>query len=272
MGIGGKFPLAGVKHIIAVASGKGGVGKSATAVNLALALSARNPAHQVGLLDADVYGPSIPTMMNLSGQPEVTKQNLMKPLTNYGIKCMSMGFLVEEKAAIVWRGLMVMSAIQKMLRQVLWGPLDYLVIDMPPGTGDTQLTISQNVPVDGAVVVSTPQDLALLDARRGVEMFKQVGIPVLGIVENMSVFQCPKCHEQTHIFGHESIQNMCQELNLDILASIPLDIRIREASDKGEPILITDPEASLSKAYMQLAEEVVRRIPEKQQRTAKAGP
>lgn len=177
-----KFPIAGVKRVLIVSSAKGGVGKSATAVNLALALSVSSPTRRVGLLDADIFGPSIPKMMNLSGQPEITKQNLMKPLTNYGVQCMSMGFLMDEKSPVVWRGLMVMSAIQKLLRQVAWGTLDYLVIDMPPGTGDTQLSIAQDIPIDGAIIVSTPQDLALLDARRGAEMFKIMKVPVLGMV------------------------------------------------------------------------------------------
>ncbi|TWW72418.1 Iron-sulfur protein NUBPL [Takifugu flavidus] len=212
-------PIAGVKQVIVVASGKGGVGKSTTAVNLALGLLANDPAKSVGLLDVDVFGPSIPKLMNLKGNPELSDNNLMIPLTNYGVPCMSMGFLVEEAAPIVWRGLMVMSAIEKLLRQVEWGPLDYLVVDMPPGTGDVQLSISQNIPVSGAVIVSTPQDLALLDARRGAEMFRKVNVPVLGLVQNMSVFQCPNCQHQTHIFGSEGARKLADSLGVQVLAA-----------------------------------------------------
>ncbi|XP_067895442.1 iron-sulfur protein NUBPL isoform X2 [Heterodontus francisci] len=207
--------IPGVKQTIVVASGKGGVGKSTTAVNLALGLAANDLV--VGLLDADVYGPSIPRMMNLRGNPELTDSNLMRPLVNFGIVCMSMGFLVEEAAPIVWRGLMVMSAIEKLLRQVDWGQLDYLVIDMPPGTGDVQLSISQNIPISGAVIVSTPQDIALLDAQRAAEMFRKVSVPVLGIVQNMSVFQCPKCKYEAHIFGADGAKALATKLGLDVL-------------------------------------------------------
>ncbi|XP_029454773.1 iron-sulfur protein NUBPL isoform X5 [Rhinatrema bivittatum] len=210
-------PIHGVKQVVVVASGKGGVGKSTTAVNLALGLAANDMTKTVGLLDADVYGPSIPKMMNLNGDPEVSEKNLMRPLVNYGVACMSIGFLVEETAPIVWRGLMVMSAIEKLLRQVDWGKLDYLVIDMPPGTGDVQLSILQNIPISGAVIVSTPQDIALLDARRGAEMFRIVNVPVLGLVQNMSVFQCPNCKHETHIFGAEGARYLAESLGLDIL-------------------------------------------------------
>nr|XP_014350270.1 PREDICTED: iron-sulfur protein NUBPL [Latimeria chalumnae] len=211
--------IPGVKQVIVVASGKGGVGKSTTAVNLALGLAANDLTKAVGLLDADIYGPSIPRMMNLNGNPELTDKNLMRPLVNFGISCMSIGFLVEETAPVVWRGLMVMSAIEKLLRQVDWGKLDYLVIDMPPGTGDVQLSISQNIPVSGAVIVSTPQDIALLDARRGAEMFRKVGVPVLGLVQNMSVFQCPKCKHETHIFGADGAKELAKSLGLDLLGT-----------------------------------------------------
>ncbi|XP_067118546.1 iron-sulfur cluster transfer protein NUBPL isoform X2 [Centruroides vittatus] len=241
-GLPKKFPIAGVEHVILVASGKGGVGKSTTAVNLALAFKANEKEKSVGLLDADVYGPSIPKMMNLKEKPEINKQNLMIPLTNYGIKCMSMGLLVDEKSAIVWRGLMVMSAIEKLLRQVAWGPLDYLIIDMPPGTGDTQLSISQNIPISGVVIVTTPQDIALLDVRRGTEMFRKVEVPVLGIVQNMSLFLCPKCGHATHIFGKEGTKKLAEELKLEILGDIPLDITIRETSDLGHPIVVSKPD------------------------------
>ncbi|XP_033119215.1 iron-sulfur protein NUBPL-like [Anneissia japonica] len=262
-GLPKKWPIPGVKQIILVASGKGGVGKSTTAVNLALGIAANNKALSVGLLDADIYGPSIPRMMNLSGQqPELTHKNLMKPVTNFGISCMSMGFLVDETSPIVWRGLMVMSAVEKLIRQVSWGPLDYLVVDMPPGTGDTQLSISQLIPVDGSVIVSTPQDIALMDARRGAEMFKKVNIPVLGLVQNMSVFNCPKCGHNTHIFGEDGVKNVADELGIDILVDIPLHLNIRQMSDDGTPIVVSDPESDQAKAYKDLAREVVKRLPE----------
>ncbi|XP_015907793.2 iron-sulfur cluster transfer protein NUBPL isoform X1 [Parasteatoda tepidariorum] len=255
-----KFPVAGVKDIITVASGKGGVGKSTTAVNLALAISINQKDKLVGLLDADVYGPSIPLMMNLNGLPELTKNNLMKPLINYGIKCMSMGFLVEEKSPIVWRGPMVMSAIQKLFRQVSWGPLDYLIVDMPPGTGDTQISIAQTVPVSGAVIVTTPQDIALLDARKGAAMFQKVDIPVLGIVQNMSSFICPKCGEITHIFGQDGASKLASELDIEVLADVPLNASIRKTSDNGQPIVVSDPDNSVVQIYRSLAEKVTQKL------------
>ncbi|XP_040599041.1 iron-sulfur protein NUBPL isoform X3 [Mesocricetus auratus] len=236
-------PIEGVREVIVVASGKGGVGKSTTAVNLALALAANDSSKAVGLLDVDVYGPSIPKMMNLKGNPELSPNNLMRPLLNYGIACMSMGFLVEETAPVVWRGLMVMSAIEKLLRQVDWGQLDYLVVDMPPGTGDVQLSVSQNIPISGAVIVSTPQDIALMDAHKGAEMFRKVHVPVLGLVQNMSVFQCPKCKHKTHIFGADGARKLAQTLDLDVLGDVPLHLSIREASDKGQPVVFSQPES-----------------------------
>ncbi|XP_078606351.1 iron-sulfur cluster transfer protein NUBPL-like [Branchiostoma floridae x Branchiostoma japonicum] len=260
-GIPKKLPIAGVKQVIVVASGKGGVGKSTTAVNLALAIAANDKGKSVGLLDADVYGPSIPRMMNLAGEPELNKQNLMKPLVNFGISCMSMGFLVDEKSPLVWRGLMVMSAVQKLLRQVSWGPLDYLVVDMPPGTGDTQLSMSQNIPIDGAVIVSTPQDIALLDARKGAEMFRKVNVPVLGLVQNMSVFQCPKCGHQTHIFGQDGAKKVAEDMELQVIGDIPLHISIRETSDSGQPVTVSLPDSPQAQAYRALAKEVVARLP-----------
>uniref|UniRef100_A0A452IBP4 Iron-sulfur cluster transfer protein NUBPL n=2 Tax=Gopherus agassizii TaxID=38772 RepID=A0A452IBP4_9SAUR len=238
-------PIEGVKQVLVFASGKGGVGKSTTAVNIALALAAHDSTKAVGLLDADVYGPSIPKMMNLKGNPELSPKNFMRPLKNYGIACMSMGFLVEETAPVVWRGLMVMSAIEKLLRQVDWGQLDYLVIDMPPGTGDVQLSVSQNVPVTGAVIVSTPQDIALLDARKGAEMFRKVRVPVLGLVQNMSVFQCPKCKHETHIFGADGVRGLAKTLGLDVLGDIPLNVNIRETCDAGQPIVISQPQSDM---------------------------
>ncbi|KAM5339324.1 iron-sulfur cluster transfer protein NUBPL [Glossophaga mutica] len=254
-------PIEGVKQVIVVASGKGGVGKSTTAVNLALALAANDSSKAIGLLDVDVYGPSIPKMMNLKGNPELSQSNLMRPLLNYGIACMSMGFLVEETAPVVWRGLMVMSAVEKLLRQVDWGQLDYLVVDMPPGTGDVQLSVSQNVPISGAVIVSTPQDIALMDARKGAEMFRKVHVPVLGLIQNMSVFQCPKCKHRTHIFGADGARKLAQVLDLDVLGDIPLHLNIREASDTGQPIVFSQPESDEAKAYLRVAAEVVRRLP-----------
>ncbi|KAM5234951.1 iron-sulfur cluster transfer protein NUBPL [Ctenodactylus gundi] len=254
-------PIEGVKQVIVVASGKGGVGKSTTAVNLALALAANDLSKAIGLLDVDVYGPSIPKMMNLKGNPELSPNNLMRPLLNYGISCMSMGFLVEETAPVVWRGLMVMSAIEKLLRQVDWGQLDYLVVDMPPGTGDVQLSVSQNVPISGAVIVSTPQDIALMDAQKGAEMFRKVHVPVLGLVQNMSVFQCPKCKHETHIFGADGARKLAQTLDLDVLGDIPLHLSIREASDMGQPVVFSQPESDQAKAYLKIAVEVVRRLP-----------
>ncbi|XP_076797993.1 iron-sulfur cluster transfer protein NUBPL isoform X6 [Arvicanthis niloticus] len=214
----------------------------------------------VGLLDVDVYGPSIPKMMNLRGSPELSPNNLMRPLLNYGIACMSMGFLVEETAPLVWRGLMVMSAIERLLRQVDWGQLDYLVVDMPPGTGDVQLSVSQNIPISGAVIVSTPQDIALMDAHKGAEMFRKVNVPVLGLVQNMSVFQCPKCKHKTHIFGADGARKLAQTLHLDVLGDVPLHLSIREASDMGQPVVFSQPESDEAKAYLHIASEVVRRL------------
>ncbi|KAM6073594.1 LOW QUALITY PROTEIN: iron-sulfur cluster transfer protein NUBPL [Chlamydotis macqueenii] len=254
-------PIAGVKQVVVVASGKGGVGKSTTAVNIALALAANDSTKEVGLLDADIYGPSIPKMMNLKGNPELTPKNLMRPLKNYGIACMSMGFLIEETAPVVWRGLMVMSAVEKLLRQVDWGQLDYLVVDMPPGTGDVQLSVSQNIPIAGAVIISTPQDVALLDARKGAEMFRKVHVPVLGLVQNMSVFQCPKCKHETHIFGADGVKDLAKTLGLDILGDIPLHVNIRETCDSGQPVVVSQPQSDAAKAYLKIAMEIVRRLP-----------
>ncbi|KAK7507333.1 hypothetical protein BaRGS_00001268 [Batillaria attramentaria] len=232
-------PIEGVQNVLCVASGKGGVGKSTTAVNLALAIAAEKPKYKVGILDADVYGPSIPKLMNLSGEPALTADDKMEPLINYGIKCMSMGFLVDEKSAIVWRGLMVMSAIERLLRQVAWAPLDWLIVDMPPGTGDVQLSIAQNIPLTGAVLVTTPQDIALADVRRGAAMFQKVQVPVLGVIENMSVFVCPNCGHTEHIFGQMGAKKLSQEIG-----EIPLDRRVCELSDAGQPIVVSDPLSS----------------------------
>ncbi|XP_072221834.1 iron-sulfur cluster transfer protein NUBPL isoform X1 [Leuresthes tenuis] len=255
-------PIAGVKQVIVVASGKGGVGKSTTAVNLALGLMANDPSKSVGLLDADVYGPSIPKLMNLKGNPELTDNNRMIPLINYGVPCMSMGFMVEDVAPIVWRGLMVMSAIERLLRQVDWGSLDYLVVDMPPGTGDVQLSITQNIPIAGAVIVSTPQDIALLDARRGAEMFKKVNVPVLGLVQNMSIFRCPNCSHETHIFGSDGARKLADTLGVKLLGDIPLHLNIRETSDRGQPVVVSFPDSPEAEAYRKVASAVLQRLQE----------
>ena len=248
----------GVKHIVAVASGKGGVGKSTTAVNLALALAAHG--HRVGMLDADIYGPSQPRMMGISGRPSSPDGRRLEPMENYGVKVMSMGFLVEEETPMIWRGPMVMSALQQMLRDVNWGELDIMVVDMPPGTGDAQLTMAQQVPLAGAVIVSTPQDIALLDARKGLNMFRKVDVPVLGIVENMSYFLCPNCGHQANIFGHGGARKEADRLGIDFLGEIPLDLVIRETSDGGRPIVVSDPDSPHAKAFLAIADTVWRKL------------
>ena len=244
----------GVGAIIAVASGKGGVGKSTTAVNLALGLSANGL--RVGVLDADIYGPSVPRLLRLSGRPEAINGKILKPMENYGLKVMSIGFLVEEETAMIWRGPMVVSAITQMLREVAWGELDVLVVDMPPGTGDAQLTMAQQVPLAGAVIVSTPQDLALIDARRGVSMFKKVEVPVLGIVENMSYFLCPHCGERSDVFGHGGARHEAERIGVPFLGEVPLELKIRETSDAGLPLVVTDPDGPQAAIYRAIAEKV----------------
>ncbi|EGC38894.1 Mrp/NBP35 family protein [Dictyostelium purpureum] len=255
-----KVSIEGIKHIIAVSSAKGGVGKSTSAVNLALGLSSQDLS--VGLLDADVFGPSIPLMMDLKGQekPLVNDNNQMVPLINYGIKCMSMGFLVDEDDAIVWRGPMVMSALEKLLRQTNWGLLDVLVVDLPPGTGDAILTMCQRVPLSGAVIISTPQDVALADVVRGVNMFKKVNVPILGLVENMSHFNCPHCHESTHIFGSEGAKKTAQKMGINFLGDIPIHLEIRETSDSGKPITITQPNSPQAKIYKDISKEIIKQL------------
>jgi len=244
----------GVKHIIAVASGKGGVGKSTTAVNLALGLLLNGL--KVGVLDADIYGPSMPRLLAITGRPQPVQGNVLKPMEGFGLKVMSMGFLVEEDTPMIWRGPMVISALTQMLREVAWGELDVLVVDMPPGTGDAQLTMAQQVPLAGAVIVSTPQDLALIDARKGLNMFRRVDVPVLGIVENMSYFCCPDCGHRSEIFGHGGARREAEKLGVPFLGEIPLDMEVRRRSDEGQPIVVSDPESNHAKLYRKLAENV----------------
>ncbi|NIX76207.1 P-loop NTPase [Microvirga terricola] len=247
--------IPGVTHVIAVASGKGGVGKSTTAVNLALGLKALGL--RVGLLDADIYGPSMPKLLGIHGKPNLLEGRILEPMEAYGIKVMSIGFLVDEEAAMIWRGPMVMSAITQMLREVAWGDLDVLVVDMPPGTGDAQLTMAQATPLAGAIIVSTPQDLALIDARRGVAMFKRVEIPILGIVENMATFVCPHCGQTSHIFGHGGARAEAQRLGVPFLGEVPLNMTIRELSDSGHPVVVADPEGPHAKIYKDIARQVL---------------
>lgn len=246
--------LPGVKAIIAVASGKGGVGKSTTTVNLALAMRAQGL--KVGLLDADIYGPSIPRMLGITGEPTSSDGTHLDPMEGHGIKCMSMGFLVEEETPIIWRGPMTQTALMQMMRDIEWGVLDVMLIDMPPGTGDVQLTMAQQVPLTGAVIVSTPQDIALLDARKGLNMFRQVDVPVLGIIENMSYFSCPHCGERTDVFSHGGAKSEAELLQVDFLGEIPLDIKIRETSDSGHPIVDQDPSSPHAVAYKAIAKAV----------------
>ena len=250
--------LPGVKNIIAVASGKGGVGKSTTAVNLALALSAEGAS--VGILDADIYGPSLPMMLGISGRPESKAENTIEPMEAHGLQASSIGFLINEDSPMVWRGPMVTSALEQLLRQTRWRDLDYLIVDMPPGTGDIQLTLSQKVPVTGAVIVTTPQDIALLDARKGLKMFEKVGVPIIGIVENMSTYICPSCGHEEHVFGSGGGQKMCSDYGADFLGSLPLNISIREQSDAGRPTVVAEPDGPISMVYQQIARQIAIRI------------
>jgi ATP-binding protein involved in chromosome partitioning len=244
----------GVKSIIAVASGKGGVGKSTTAVNLALAFQANGLS--VGILDADIYGPSMPRLLGVTGRPQPASGRILKPLEGYGVKVMSMGFMVEDDTPMIWRGPMVISALTQMLREVAWGDLDILVVDMPPGTGDAQLTMAQQVPLAGAVIVSTPQDLALIDARKGLNMFRRVDVPVLGIVENMSYFCCPSCGHRSEIFGHGGARSEAEKLGVPFLGEVPLDAELRKRSDSGQPIVVSDPDSAHTKVYRAMAEAI----------------
>jgi ATP-binding protein involved in chromosome partitioning len=253
---GGEQPVGvpGVTSIIAVASGKGGVGKSTTAVNLALGL--RDLGLKVGVLDADIYGPSLPKLLAIRERPQTIGGTRLKPIQRHGLSVMSIGFLIEEETPMIWRGPMVMSALTQMLREVEWGTLDVMVVDMPPGTGDAQLTMAQQVPLKGAVIVSTPQDLALIDARRGIAMFKRVNVPVLGIVENMSTFICPSCGTRSDIFGHGGARHEAERLSVPFLGEVPLEMAIRETSDAGLPIVATQPDSPQAAAYRAIAERV----------------
>jgi ATP-binding protein involved in chromosome partitioning len=246
--------IPGVAAIIAVASGKGGVGKSTTAVNLALAL--RELGLKVGILDADIYGPSMPKLLAIRERPQAIGGNRLRPIERFGMPVMSIGFLIEEETPMIWRGPMVMSALTQMLREVEWGALDVMVVDMPPGTGDAQLTMAQQVPLKGAVIVSTPQDLALIDARRGIAMFRRVNVPVLGIVENMSTFVCPQCGARSDIFGHGGARREAERLGVPFLGEVPLDIAIREKSDSGSPVVATAPDGPHAKYYRDIAMRV----------------
>ena len=246
--------LPNVKNIVAVASGKGGVGKSTTAVNLALALAAEGAS--VGLLDADIYGPSQPMMMGIEGRPESVDGKNMEPMENYGLQVMSIGFLVAQDEAMIWRGPMATQALEQLLRQTNWKDLDYLIVDMPPGTGDIQLTLSQRVPMTGAVIVTTPQDIALLDAKKGIKMFEKVGVPILGIVENMAVHICTQCGHSEHIFGHEGGKRMAEEFGMPYLGALPLDLSIRLQADSGKPTVVSDPDGPVAGIYKAIARQV----------------
>ncbi len=248
----------GVKNIIAVASGKGGVGKSTCAVNLALALSAEGA--RVGILDADIYGPSQPRMLGISGKPDSPDGKSLQPMTNYDIQSMSAGYLIDEETPMIWRGPMATQALEQLLRETNWDDLDYLVVDMPPGTGDIQLTLSQKVPVSGAVIVTTPQDIALLDARKGLKMFEKVNVPVLGVVENMSTHICSQCGHEEHIFGEGGGARMAEQYDIDLLGSLPLDIRIREQADGGKPTVVADPDGALATSYREIARNIAARL------------
>ena len=250
--------LPGVKNIIAVASGKGGVGKSTTAVNLALALAAEGA--QVGVLDADIYGPSQPMMLGITGRPDSLEENTIEPMEGHGLQASSIGFLIDDDAPMVWRGPMVTSALEQLLRQTRWRDLDYLVVDMPPGTGDIQLTLSQKVPVTGSVIVTTPQDIALLDARKGLKMFEKVGVPIVGIIENMSTYVCPSCGHEEHVFGTGGGEKMCKDYGVEFLGALPLNLSIREQADAGRPTVIADPDGAISAIYKNIARRVAIRV------------
>ena len=254
----GLKPLPGVKNIIAVASGKGGVGKSTTAINLALALTAEGA--QAGILDADIYGPSQPRMLGINRKPESIDGKSLEPVVGHGVQAMSIGFLIEEDSPMIWRGPMVTQALEQLLTDTNWRNLDYLVIDLPPGTGDTQLTLSQKIPVSGAIIVTTPQDIALLDARKGLKMFEKVNVPVLGVVENMSTHICSQCGHEEPIFGSGGGQRMADDYHVDLLGSLPLDIRIREQADGGHPTVVADPDGPIAAAYRDIARHATAKL------------
>ena len=266
----GKRGVPGIASIIAVASGKGGVGKSTTAVNIALGLAANGLT--VGVLDADIYGPSMPRLLGIRGKPQTVDGKILRPMENYGLKVMSMGFLVDEETPMIWRGPMVMSALSQMLREVEWGELDVLVVDMPPGTGDAQLTMAQQVPLAGAVIVSTPQDLALIDARKGLNMFKKVDVPLLGIVENMSYFVAPDTGKRYDIFGHGGARREAERLGVTFLGEVPLQMEIRETSDTGEPVVVSKPDGPEAKIYLDIATRVWQRIGEERAKSEGSAP
>jgi ATP-binding protein involved in chromosome partitioning len=254
--------LPGIKNIVAVASGKGGVGKSTTAVNLALALAAEGAA--VGMLDADIYGPSQPMMLGITGRPESKDGKHLEPLEGHGLQAISIGFLIDIDTPMVWRGPMVTQALEQLLRDTRWRDLDYLVVDLPPGTGDIQLTLAQKVPVTGAVIVTTPQDIALIDARKGLKMFEKVGIPILGVVENMSFHVCPKCGHQSHIFGAGGAEKMCRDYGTELLGQLPLDEAIRSQADSGKPSVVSDPDGPVADIYRRIARRCAVKIAESQ--------
>jgi ATP-binding protein involved in chromosome partitioning len=254
--------LPGIKNIIAVASGKGGVGKSTTAVNLALALAAEGAS--VGMLDADIYGPSQPMMLGIAGRPESKDGKTLEPMEGHGIQAISIGFLIDVDTPMVWRGPMVTQALEQLLKDTRWRELDYLVVDLPPGTGDIQLTLAQKVPVTGAVIVTTPQDIALIDARKGLKMFEKVGIPILGVVENMSFHTCPKCGHESHIFGSGGAERMCADYHTELLGQLPLDEGIREQADSGKPSVVADPDGQVAEIYRRIARRCAVKIAESQ--------
>jgi ATP-binding protein involved in chromosome partitioning len=254
--------IPGIKNIIAVASGKGGVGKSTTAVNLALALASEGAT--VGMLDADIYGPSQPMMLGISGRPESKDGKHLEPMEGHGLQAISIGFLIDVDTPMVWRGPMVTQALEQLLKDTNWRDLDYLVVDLPPGTGDIQLTLAQKVPVTGAIIVTTPQDIALIDARKGLKMFEKVGIPILGVVENMSVHVCPKCGHQSHIFGEGGAEKMCRDYGTELLGQLPLDEAIRSQADSGKPTVVSDPDGAVAEIYRRIARRSAVKIAESQ--------